>query len=151
MKQLILGKILLIVRLIAAGVFLYAGWQKLWAPQEFADGIAAYRILPPQLINVFALTLPPLELITGSLLLIGFQRRLAAFSALLMIAIFTMALASAIARGLTIDCGCFGAAPSTKYGLMFALLRDLVMGVALLILYLREIGAVQWSSAKVNV
>jgi len=135
--------ILVIVRLIAAGVFLYAGWQKLIAPQEFADNIAAYQLLPVQAINIFALTLPPLELIVGCLLLIGFQRRLAAFSAVLMIVVFFVALASAIARGLNIDCGCFGSETSTKYGLWLALLRDCAMGAALLWVYLREIAISQ--------
>jgi uncharacterized membrane protein YphA (DoxX/SURF4 family) len=140
MKNKLPGMLSLILRLIAAGVFLYAGWQKLKVPQDFADNIAAYQLLPSQLINLTALALPPLELIIGFLLLIGWQRRVAAFAALILMGIFAAALGSAIMRGLTIDCGCFGAGVPTKNGLWLALLRDLIMWAGLLYVYMREIG-----------
>lgn len=131
----------LVLRLIAAGVFLYAGSKKLGAPQELADSIAAYQLLPAQLIDLFALGLPPLELIIGCLLLIGWQRRVAAFSGLVLTGVFLAALSSAIARGLAIDCGCFGAGAPSKSGLWLALLRDVALGAGLLFVYIREIWA----------
>jgi uncharacterized membrane protein YphA (DoxX/SURF4 family) len=140
MKAEIRRNILLLLRLIVAGVFLYAGWQKFWVPQEFADSIAAYQILPAQLINPVALALPPLELIIGCLLLIGCQKRIAAFSALILTGAFMVALTSAIARGLKIECGCFGAGGPVKGDLWPAVLRDIVLGTALVFLYFCEIG-----------
>jgi uncharacterized membrane protein YphA (DoxX/SURF4 family) len=131
----------LAVRLIAAGIFLYAGWQKITVPEQFADNIAAYQILPLSIINPMALAFPPLEIMVGFLLLVGWRRRLAAFSALILISIFTVALASAIARGLVIDCGCFGASAPSKSHLSFALIRDLAMCAGLLYLYVSEIGS----------
>jgi uncharacterized membrane protein YphA (DoxX/SURF4 family) len=150
MKSKAWGITSLILRLIAAGVFLYAGWQKLGAPQEFADSIAAYQLLPAQLIDLLALALPPLELIVGCLLLIGWQRRVAAFSALILTGIFAVAISSAIARGLTIDCGCFGAGTPSKGDLWLALLRDLCLGAALLVVYIREIRVAREASALAN-
>ena len=135
-----LDVISLVLRLIVAGVFLFAGWQKLKAPQEFADSIAAYQLLPVQLINLVALTLPPLELIIGFLLLVGWWQRIAAFSAIILTGVFMVALASAISRGLKIDCGCFGAGASAKGDLWLALARDLVLGAALVFSYFCEIG-----------
>jgi len=140
MKGRLLNAVLLLIRLIVAGVFLYAGWQKVWVPQEFADSIAAYQLLPVQLINPVALTLPPFELVVGFLLLAGWQQRVAAFSALILTGVFLVALASALSRGLKIDCGCFGAGLSAKDDLWLALARDLVLGAALVFFYFCKIG-----------
>ena len=129
----------LVCRLIAAAVFLYAGWLKLRTPAQFADNIAAYQLLPAQLINLCALSLPPLELIVGILLLTGWQRRAALFAALVMTSVFMAVLGSAIARGLTIDCGCFGSEHSTKLGLWWALIRDVLLAAVLLFAYCREL------------
>ena len=135
------GRLSLVLRLTAAAVFLYAGWEKMRAPQEFADNIAAYRLLPAQLVNLLALSLPPLELIIGCLLLTGWQTRVAALSALMVTGIFMGALVSAILRGLVIDCGCFGSGVPGRYGLWPALFRDLILGAALLFIYCDQFGA----------
>ena len=84
-----------------------------------------------------ALGLPPLEMIVGGLLLSGWQRRVAALSALMLTGVFLLALGSAIARGLTIDCGCFGG-DDAKGDLWMALLRDLTLGASLICVYLCE-------------
>lgn len=65
-------------------------------------------------------TLPLLELILAVLLLIGLGTRIAAAASALLMLAFIIGVASAWARGLTIDCGCFGgggqvAASDTKY------------------------------------
>jgi uncharacterized membrane protein YphA (DoxX/SURF4 family) len=133
------SKLSLVLRTIAAVVFLYAGWQKMGAPQEFADSIAAYQLVPTELINLVAMVLPPLELIVGCMLLIGWQKRVSAFSALILTGVFMVALVSAILRGLAIGCGCFGEITSTKGDLWLAAGRDFALGMALVWIYSREI------------
>jgi uncharacterized membrane protein YphA (DoxX/SURF4 family) len=89
------------------------------------------------LANIFGIVLPWLEIGAGVLLIIGIAvRYVAIFGSTLMIA-FVIAISQAWARGLSIDCGCFGDGgaidPSqTKY--LETILRDI--GFALLGFYL---------------
>ncbi len=97
----------LIARLGLGGVFLYAGFAKIADPAPFAGDIAAYRLLPYFGNYLAAAVLPWLEAVCGALLIIGFRTRAAAFLILLLTGVFMAALASTVARGLDIDCGCF--------------------------------------------
>ncbi len=124
--------ILWFLRLALSGIFIYAGASKLRDPSAFAESIASYQLLPAVLIDPAALTLPPLEIFAGVLALIdGRLRRIGAFGLLTMLAVFLVALASAQSRGLSIDCGCFGAdkfdALASTKNLWIALLRDAVL------------------------
>jgi putative oxidoreductase len=128
---------MLALRLMLGGVFVYAGLVKMRFPQAFADGVAAYRILPGDWVNGFALTLPPFEVMLGVWLIIGWRLRSAAFCAAVTLLVFLSAIASAHVRGLKVDCACFGAADPrnpTNYGLL-ALARDGVLTAAALVLY----------------
>lgn len=129
-----------LLRLTLSGVFVYAGLAKLHDPHVFSESIASFRLLPPALINLSTLTLPPMEILAGLLALTGGRlRRCGAFALLVMLAVFLVALAQAQARGLNVDCGCFGpdrfdALAPTK-NLWFAMLRDAVLGAAAWLLY----------------
>lgn len=111
----------LVARLVFAGVLGAAGGLKLAdSPAEQERAVRAYQLLPEGVDTMVGYTLPLLELILALLLVVGLGTRItAAVSALLMVA-FVIGVASAWARGLTIDCGCFGgggqiAASDTKY------------------------------------
>jgi putative oxidoreductase len=105
---------LLALRLALGGVFLYAGTTKVVNPQAFADSIATFKILPPQLINIVALGLPPFEILLGLMLISGWKSRAASLAVAGLAVIFGIALGQALARGLAVDCGCFGSGePST--------------------------------------
>jgi uncharacterized membrane protein YphA (DoxX/SURF4 family) len=127
----------LLARLGLGGVLLYAGYLKVFTPEKSMMAVRAYELLPIWLANIFGLVLPWLEIGAGVLLIIGVGIRYAAiFGSALMIA-FIIAIAQAWARGLAIDCGCFGDGgaidPSeTKY--LETILRDI--GLAFLGFYL---------------
>lgn len=127
----------LLARLGLGGILLYAGYLKAFTPEKSMMAVRAYELLPIWLANIFGLVLPWLEIGAGILLIIGVGIRYAAvFGSALMIA-FIIAIAQAWARGLSIDCGCFGDGgaidPSeTKY--LETILRDI--GFALLGFYL---------------
>jgi putative oxidoreductase len=128
----------LAIRLVVGGVFIYAGVIKLPEPIHFADNIASFRILPPVLVNPLALSLPWFEILAGALLISGFARRVGALALLLVTSIYCAAIAYALARGLVIDCGCFGGGgiPSaTKMRLDLA--RDMLLFAGTLVVYLR--------------
>jgi hypothetical protein len=97
---------------------------KILAPAAFADGIAAYSILPDVLVNFTALTLPWLELVTAALLLCRAWMKPALFLANTMLAVFLGALVSAHLRGIDLSCGCFTAAPAASDEMIWYIARD---------------------------
>jgi uncharacterized membrane protein YphA (DoxX/SURF4 family) len=98
----------LLARLVLGGALLVAGLLKVGKPLTAERAVQAYEIFPFELAGVIGRSLPFVEIILGLLLVVGlFTRVTAALSTLLMLA-FIVGIASAWARGLTIDCGCFG-------------------------------------------
>ncbi|MGY1618899.1 MauE/DoxX family redox-associated membrane protein [Geodermatophilus sp. SYSU D00691] len=95
-------------RLVLGGLLLVAGVLKLPDPAAAVRAVRAYRLLPEALVGPVAFGLPVLEIAVGLALLAGVFVRTAALSAAVLLAVFTAAVASAWARGLRIDCGCFG-------------------------------------------
>lgn len=126
------------LRAALGGVLIYAGYLKVLGPQDFADSIAAYELLPLPLISLVALGLPVFEILLGALLISGWKLRVTAFSAVVLTVVFALAISSAIARGLNIDCGCFASDPSAKTSPWIALGRDLLMLIAAVYLWVTE-------------
>jgi uncharacterized membrane protein YphA (DoxX/SURF4 family) len=94
-------------RVILGAVFIYASLEKIQHPGEFAQAIYNYRMVPDALINIMAIVLPWLELICGILIIVGVFVRGSALLIGAMLAVFIVALSSALMRGLDISCGCF--------------------------------------------
>ena len=127
----------LLARLILGGVLLVAGYLKAFSPDKSMMAVRAYELLPIWLANVLGIILPWLEIGAGLLLILGVAIRYAAIFGSALMVLFIIAIAQAWARGLSIDCGCFGGGgtidPSkTKY--LEEILCD--TGLALLGLYL---------------
>jgi uncharacterized membrane protein YphA (DoxX/SURF4 family) len=127
----------LVFRLVLGGVLLAAGLLKYQHLDKSQMAVRAYELLPIALANFLGLVLPFLEIAVGILLIIGAAVRVSALiSGLLMLA-FSIGIAQAWARGLSIDCGCFGGggqvAPGTANYLP-ELVRD--AGLALMAFYL---------------
>ena len=117
----VLDAVGLLARLILGGALLLAGGLKVGNPVASARAVQAYDVLPFELARYVGYGLPYAEVVLGALLVLGlFTRVSAAIGALLMV-VFVVGIAQAWARGLTIDCGCFGgggqvAQDETKYG-----------------------------------
>ena len=88
-------------------LFIYASLDKIWNPGLFAKSISNYRILPISLLHISAIILPWLELICGLALIVNRYQRAAYVIVGSMLIVFILAIASAMARGLDIYCGCF--------------------------------------------
>ena len=107
-------------------------------PQEFADTVAAFKVLPVTTVNLFAIVLPWIELICGISLFIDQFEVSAAMLISAMNLIFMAAAASAMARGLSIECGCFTLSSAhSKVGWML-LARDAVLILLCIPLILRQ-------------
>jgi len=118
----------LLCRLVVGGVFIWASLDKLAHPAEFARAIHHYRLVPYAVLHPLALLLPAVELVAGAALVAGWQRRGAALVCGGMLVVFLVAIASALARGLDISCGCFNTDGGHAVGL------DLLWRDALLLL-----------------
>jgi len=118
----------LAVRLTAAGIWLFAGITKLADLDGFRAQVDAYQVLPHSLVSPFSYGLPLVEIAIGAYLLVGAMVRPTAILACVLMVIFIVAEAQAWARGLSIDCGCFGTTVQTQVGAT-TILRDLALGV----------------------
>jgi len=98
----------LLARLLVGGVWVYAGALKVGDPAASVSAVRAYQLLPTGVAEVVGRTLPMLEIVVGTCLILGVLTRFnAVVSALLQIA-FVIGIASVWSRGIEIDCGCFG-------------------------------------------
>ncbi len=127
----------LLARLILGGVLLAAGGLKIGNLQKSAMSVRAYELLPTDLANFFGYVLPWIEIGMGLLLIVGAVVSIMGLLGALIMLAFVVAIAQAWARGLSIDCGCFGGGGEidpgeTKY--LSTILRDL--GFFLLGVYL---------------
>ena len=127
----------LLSRLILGGVLFAAGWLKIFTPAKSQMAVRAYEVLPIALANFLGILLPWFEVGLGVLLILGIAVRVSALLGGALMVLFIAAISQAWARGLSIDCGCFGGGgtvdPSeTKY--LSEILRD--TGLALVALYL---------------
>jgi putative oxidoreductase len=127
----------LLVSLTIGAIFFYAGASKLRDPLEFADSIAAFAILPATLINLLAMGLPSFEIVCGLLLQVPPARRIAALATGLVSLVFFGVIVSALLRGLTIDCGCFGAGAPSRPRMWLELGLDTLLCAGSLFVYLR--------------
>ncbi|WP_369808281.1 MauE/DoxX family redox-associated membrane protein [Kitasatospora sp. MY 5-36] len=97
-------------------------------PGTAAYAVRAYRLLPDSLVNPVGYGIPALELCLAALLLAGLKIRCSAILSAVLLAGFLMAIVQAWARGMSIDCGCFGGGGEVDPGdTRFAveILRDL--------------------------
>ena len=112
---------------IVGAVFIYAGATKIAEPAKFARDIMNFRIVPWAIAIRGAFYLPWLEIIAGLALLTGFLRRGALAILTTLMVVFIGATISAHARGINLDCGCFG---SVSKGMSFS--THMLIDVALL-------------------
>lgn len=94
-------------RAILAVAFIWACIHKIADPHDFALQVATYQILPLYLVNLQAIALPWVELISGILLTVGFMTRPAALVTCGMNVMFIAAISVALSENLHLQCGCF--------------------------------------------
>jgi uncharacterized membrane protein YphA (DoxX/SURF4 family) len=117
----------LLARLILGVALVVAGALKVTHPAVSAQAVRAYQIFSYDVAGYVGYALPVVEILIGLLLVAGlFTRVCAVVGALLMVA-FIVGISSAWARGLALDCGCFGgggtiASSQTQYP--WEILRD---------------------------
>jgi putative oxidoreductase len=113
-------------RIVLAGIFIYAGYSKLFSPNlmlqsfftfkfsvtanisNFGQQVRSYKMLSEPGISFVSHFLPPAEIALGLLLLLGWRFRVCASLVSLLLLGFLTIVVRAYLLGLQIDCGCFG-------------------------------------------
>jgi putative oxidoreductase len=101
--------LLLLFRVVLGGLFIYAGVVKVGDPLDFAQDIRNYRLVGQSLSFIAAVVLPWLEILAGAFLIAGVWKRGAALVITGLLVFFIVLTLVTMARGLDVDCGCFGA------------------------------------------
>ena len=95
------------LRLLLGSFFVYASLGKITHPDQFANAVADYRMVPFMLLNLGAVILPWIELITGLFLIIGFKSHASVIIIGLLLVMFEVMILINMYRGVPISCGCF--------------------------------------------
>jgi uncharacterized membrane protein YphA (DoxX/SURF4 family) len=98
----------LVARLVTGGVWIAAGALKLPDPYESVRAVRAYDLLPEAVVPTVGLLLPIVEVVLGVALVLGLLTRGAGVVSALLLVLFIVGIASVWARGIEIQCGCFG-------------------------------------------
>ena len=140
MNPAVVTWLVLVLRIAIGGIFVVAGASKVGQAAAFAAQIAGFRLLPEPLIAPLAVMLPYWEIVLGGLLILGLFTRIAAWVGVVLFATFDLAIASAVVRGMTVSCGCFG--PNDATVTTWAeVARDAVFVALALIVAVRPPGA----------
>jgi len=110
------ARVVRLCEIVTGVIFAWAGLSKIGDLAAFAVQIHNFRIMPVTLENLAAITLPWIEIVIALSLILGIRSRDAARTALALLVVFTLAVVSAVARGLDIECGCFGTADASHVG-----------------------------------
>jgi uncharacterized membrane protein YphA (DoxX/SURF4 family) len=120
----------LVARLVTGGVWIVAGSLKLPDPAASVQAVRAYQLLPSAVVPTVGQLLPVVEVVVGAALVLGLLTRGAAVVSALLFLAFVVGIAAAWARGITIDCGCFGGGgfdPDAASQYPWEIARDVVL------------------------
>jgi hypothetical protein len=119
-----------LLALALALIFGASGALKLRDPELFAGALANYRLVPRWLETPIAWAIPIAESAAAAGLLFDASRAIAAAALVMLLAVFSGAIAINLVRGrVHIDCGCFG--PALRQELSgWLLVRNAVLMIA---------------------
>lgn len=121
--------LLMLARLVVGSVFLMAGLAKLGATDKLEESVSRYQLgISGRLARLIAAALPPAELGLGIVLVLGLAPSAFAMLAAVILAGFVLIQAIAVARGLPVQCSCFGILYVEPVGAR-TIIRDGILGV----------------------
>ena len=117
-------RVVLLFRVVLGVTFIYASLDKIAHPDQFARIVYNYKILPGFLINIFAVTLPWVELVAGLFLVFGIFTESASLIISFLLVVFIVAISINLFRGIDLNCGCFSTDPAGKKEGASLLIKD---------------------------
>ena len=140
-------------RVFLGATFIVASMSKIPYPAEFAENVAGFQMVPVWGVNLGALVMPWMELVTGLFLILGIRTRAAASIIGALLVLFVVGLVINLIKGTPINCGCFeSVGEPIGWGLV---IRDVIMlfMTAQVILYDRlfifDRGGFIWRERKI--
>jgi protein-disulfide isomerase len=131
-------------RLFLGAIWIWASIDKLNSPRTFVQAVRAYDVTPEWLSKAIGYGLPVLEFSLGVLLVLGVAVRLCAIASGVLLVVFLIGVSQAAARGLKLECGCFGGGGETvQTHYTIEILRDI--GLLVLAAFL-----VLWSFTRLS-
>jgi uncharacterized membrane protein YphA (DoxX/SURF4 family) len=127
-------------RIVLGAVFVVAGASKAADLANSVRSVRAYRLLPEWAAPAVGAGLPFVEIALGVLLVVGLGVRVGAIVGAALLVVFVAGIASAAARGLRIDCGCFGNGGDLKAGQQTRYAGEIARDAALVLVA----GLVAW-------
>jgi methylamine dehydrogenase accessory protein MauD len=121
--------IILFARLMLAIAFAVAGFLKYRDQSSFVKAVIEFGA-PRRSARLLASLLPALEIVTAILLVIGDPFHTGSISAVLLLIVFTLAVAISLFRGLRPHCRCFGQVSSKPIGWATVVRNLLLLGLA---------------------
>jgi hypothetical protein len=131
-----------------AALFLYAGYEKVREPWlQFAISVDSFKVVPESWLKPIAQILPWFEIFLGVWLLL--PRVVARYATVIATGMLTFFLSIGIrayAKGLTVDCGCFGAGHSGAIDATWFAEHGAMVALALAVMLFEF-----WPARKANV
>ncbi len=135
-----------VARLLLGGVWIWASWSKLANPRGFVQAVRAYDATPEWLSKAIGYGLPVLEVSLGILLVLGIVTRAAAAVSSVLLIVFLIGLVQAAARGLRLECGCFGGGGTTTSATNYTI--DILRDIGLLV---PAVFLVVWPLTRISI
>jgi len=105
---------ILTARIFLGVLLVVVSADKIADPAAFAQSIQEYRIISGPAVMILATILPWVELLCGLALIAGVLVQASALLSGTLLIVFSMAVISALVRGLDISCGCFTQDPAVS-------------------------------------
>lgn len=121
-----------LIRVALGVVWIWASLDKLSSPRTFVQAVRAYDVTPEWLSKTIGYGLPVVELAVGIVLILGVATRLAAAVSAALFLVFLIGIVQAAARGIQLECGCFGGGGTTTGGTNYT--WDILRDIGLLVL-----------------
>ncbi len=117
-------------QIVIGVIFVVSSLSKIGDIPAFATQVQNFRMAPIWGENLIAMILPWIELVAGLALVLGARARPGAVVVTFLMAVFTVGVVVAMARGLDFECGCFGTADHTRVGAVKLVENLLMLGIA---------------------
>jgi putative oxidoreductase len=115
------------------GVFLFGALSKLRHQKSFILTVVEYRILPLKMSKLYALLIPPLELLVALMAITGVALSITAIIMSCLLISFIIAIGVNVIRGRDFDCGCFGSMKRGQISKKLLVYDGLLLGMAILL------------------
>lgn len=125
------------MRTLLGAVMSFAGCTKLFDSESFLKAIQQLDIVPSSFVFPVMVVIVQCEIWLGIALIVGFRTRIVAAVLAGLVSLFIAVIATALARGTSGDCGCFGSFAHEKLGPAL-IIRDSLLLCACLWLSLQK-------------